>query len=275
MRPLAATAGIACGRLGVARLFFATVGSTNDVARVARRRRPTARAQWSIADAQTAGRGRRGHALVFAAGSRPVCVGGPRRRRARAPIRDRATALLTLSAGVALAEGDRAAHRASRPPSSGRTICCVGRRKLAGILAEGVVPPSAAPSHRSCSATASTSAAAAFPPELSDRATSLESELGRPSRSRAMLLRRDARRARATATTTCSTGGSMLFSTPGARGRPAAAGAARRRGRRRPVRDRQTAGIDETGALLVRRGDRDRADRRRGSALALTHSTEA
>ena len=55
---------------------------------------------------------------------RPVCVGRAAPGRARVEPR-RATALLTLAAGVALAEGVEACT-GLRAESSGRTICCVG-----------------------------------------------------------------------------------------------------------------------------------------------------
>ena len=85
----------------------------------------------------------------------------------------------------------------------------------------------------SSSATASTSSAAAYPPELRDRATSLETELGAAGRSRARS-RRDARRAWRAATTICSPAASMLFSTPGARARRRASAPASRGTSARP-----------------------------------------
>ena len=114
-----------------------------------------------IADAQTAGRGRRGRHLVFAAGRRPLRLGGPRAGDAPASIAERATTLLTLAAGVALAEGDRARRPGFAPISSGRTICS----------SAGASSPASSPKasrHRrstvqpSCSATASTSARRRF-----------------------------------------------------------------------------------------------------------------
>jgi biotin-(acetyl-CoA carboxylase) ligase len=56
----------------------------------------------------------------------------------------------------------------------------VGRRKLAGILAEGVTSPNLAPGLQSVVLGYGLNvSAAAYPVELSDRVTSLESELGR------------------------------------------------------------------------------------------------
>jgi BirA family biotin operon repressor/biotin-[acetyl-CoA-carboxylase] ligase len=78
--------------------------------------------------------------------------------------------LLTLTAGVALAEGVEAA--------TGLTVTLkwpndllVSRRKLGGILAEGCGDTVVVGYGINVGATA-------FPPELGDRATSLESELG-------------------------------------------------------------------------------------------------
>jgi BirA family biotin operon repressor/biotin-[acetyl-CoA-carboxylase] ligase len=83
----------------------------------------------------------------------------------------RATMLLTLAAGVALAEGIDAATGLSVSLKWPNDLFVL-RRKLAGILAEGTdglvvvgYGINVAP--------------AAFPPELGERATSLESELGR------------------------------------------------------------------------------------------------
>src|SRR5438874_13396553 len=90
------------GRLGSRTLFFSTIGSTNDVAS-ALASGGNGEGAVVIADMQTAGRGRRGRtwfspagaglyvSVVLAPGSAVTGV-------------DRATALLTLAAGVALAE---------------------------------------------------------------------------------------------------------------------------------------------------------------------------
>ena len=78
--------------------------------------------------------------LVFAAGSRPLRVGGPR-------AGSRAVAARSGD-GAAHAGGGRGARRGRRarspgwlPPSNGRTICWSGAGSWPGILAEGVASP--------------------------------------------------------------------------------------------------------------------------------------
>ena len=213
-----------------------------------------------IADAQTAGRGRRGRTWFSPPGSGLyVSVVLAPARAASEP--DRATMLLTLAAGVALAEGVERATGLS-PDIKWPNDLLVGGRKLAGILAEGC--RATAPS--SCSATASTSVRWRIRRSSRDRATSLETELGR-SIDRAARGRRDARRARGAVRRSASAAGSMLFSTPGGAGRRRSRGA-------RVVWDTPagpqsgiTDGIDDPGALLVRVGGPCRTDRRGRSAL--------
>jgi BirA family biotin operon repressor/biotin-[acetyl-CoA-carboxylase] ligase len=164
------------GRLASTLLYFPTIGSTNDVALA---RSAMASAERSaerpdglvvVADEQTAGRGRRGHHWFSPPGSGLYVsvVLAPATARVD-PLR--ATMLLTLAAGVALAEGIDAATGLSVSLKWPNDLFVL-RRKLAGILAEGTdglvvvgYGINVAP--------------AAFPPELGDRATSLESELGR------------------------------------------------------------------------------------------------
>jgi BirA family transcriptional regulator, biotin operon repressor / biotin---[acetyl-CoA-carboxylase] ligase len=158
------------GPLAIRVVYFTTIGSTNDVA-ASLAAAPESFGTVVIADTQTAGRGRRGRTWFSPAGSGLyVSVIVSPARAASDP--DRATTLLTLAAGVALAEGvERATGLA--PAIKWPNDLLVARRKLAGILAEAVgdavvlgyginVRP------------------AAYPPELRDRATSLETELGRP-----------------------------------------------------------------------------------------------
>jgi len=143
---------------------FAAVGSTNDVAAAL----PVGSVV--VADQQTAGRGRRGHTWFSPprAGLYVSVVLAPAAARVDPP---RATMLLTLAAGVAIAEGIEAASGLATALKWPNDVVA-GGRKLAGILAErrgdlvvlgyGI-----------------NVMAAAFPPELRDRATSLESEVGR------------------------------------------------------------------------------------------------
>ena len=239
--------------------FFPTIGSTNDVALTlaAQGERDLAVV---IADEQTAGRGRRGRAWFSPPGSGLYVSVVLTPGRARVDP-DRATTLLTLAAGVALSEAIEAAT-ALRVDIKWPNDLLVSRRKLAGILAEALPAGSDADG----STTSGRRVAhvvlgyginvgpMAYPPELRDRATSLETELGR-SVDRAMvcvetltaLARRyadllegrfdailDAWRARS----------------PGSRGSrvswQSASGPAQG----------ITAGIDDRGALLVQVGDR-------------------
>ena len=143
---------------------FAAVGSTNDVAAA------LPAGSVVVADQQTAGRGRRGHTWFSPprAGLYVSVVLAPAAARVDPP---RATMLLTLAAGVAIAEGIEAASGLATALKWPNDVVA-GGRKLAGILAEGrgdlVVLGYGI-----------NVMAAAFPPELRDRATSLESEVGR------------------------------------------------------------------------------------------------
>ena len=123
------------------------------------------------ADEQSAGRGRRGHdwqspagaGLYFSMVTRPSLVAT-------------SLPLLTLTAGVGVREGIRAATGLAADLKWPNDVI-IGRRKLAGILAEGLglgtreqaviigVGLNVQP--------------AAYPPEVATRATSLEGELGR------------------------------------------------------------------------------------------------
>jgi BirA family biotin operon repressor/biotin-[acetyl-CoA-carboxylase] ligase len=232
------------GRLGSRVLYFPVTASTNDVA-VALANEGDCEGVVVVADEQTAGRGRRGRQWFSppASGLYVSVVLAPATARADAT---RAARLLTLASGVALAEGVGAAAGLKVELKWPNDVY-VGGRKLGGILAEtaggqvvlgfGVnVGPMV------------------YPPDLADRATSLDAELGRPVE-RAPLLAEtlaalwgryddlldgrfdailDAWRARA----------------PGAVGRPVTwvepSGS----------RSGLTAGIDAEGALLVKVGDR-------------------
>jgi BirA family biotin operon repressor/biotin-[acetyl-CoA-carboxylase] ligase len=256
------------GRLGAPVLFFSTIESTNDVAASLASSGGPAGAV-VVADAQTAGRGRRGRSWFSPPGSGlyvslvldPGCALQP----------ERATALLTLAAGVALAE---AVGRATglAPEIKWPNDLVVRRRKLAGILAEAVTGEGRGTGVRQAGAPGTSAdggvprvagvvlgyginvAMTAYPLELADRATSLESELGRPI-DRAMLCAEtiaavaaryddllagrfdailDAWRARAPG----SRGARVRWDTPDG------------------PRSGTTAGVDEAGALLVRTGAR-------------------
>jgi BirA family biotin operon repressor/biotin-[acetyl-CoA-carboxylase] ligase len=240
-------------RLGViARqiVYFETIGSTNDVAASLAGAR-SSEGTVVIADAQTSGRGRRGRSWFSppAAGLYMSVVLAPAKARVNP---ERATALLTLAAGVALAES---VERVTglRPAIKWPNDLLVERRKLAGILAEGVALPSTAALQAVVLGFGINVMPAAYPPELASRVTSLESELGRNvdraavcAESLAALATRyddliegrydailDAWRSRAFG----SRGAKVEWDTPSG------------------VRTGITEGIDDMGALLVRSGN--------------------
>jgi BirA family biotin operon repressor/biotin-[acetyl-CoA-carboxylase] ligase len=164
------------GRLAPRVLYFDSIGSTNDVALQHSSREGVV----VVADRQTAGRGRRGHTWFSppGAGLYVSVVLMPAAARVDPP---RATLLTTIAAGVALAEGIEAAVDL-RVDLKWPNDLYAARRKLAGILAEAV------DAHAVVLGYGINVAAAALPPELRDRATSLESELGHPVDRAAILI---------------------------------------------------------------------------------------
>jgi BirA family biotin operon repressor/biotin-[acetyl-CoA-carboxylase] ligase len=171
-------------RVGSSILFFPSIGSTNDVA-LQLATRSDGDGAIVIADEQTSGRGRRGRVWFSPPGSGLYVsiVLSPGQSRGDP---ERATLLVTLMAGVAVAEGVEAAT-GLRADIKWPNDLCVGRRKLAGILAEGVPLDAAAGggapriAHRVVLGYGINVSATAFPRELADRATSIETELGRPA----------------------------------------------------------------------------------------------
>ena len=243
--------------LGDRIIFFNTIGSTNDVA-LELAACAGAEGAIVIADEQTKGRGRRGHPWFSPPRSGLYVSIVLRPSRARIDP-DRATGLLTLAAGVALAEAIEAVT-ALRADIKWPNDLLVARRKLAGILAEGGGRDTPA---RQGEVRRATTVVLGYginvgptapPTELGDRATSLESELGRPidraalcAETLAAISRRyqdllagrfdvilDAWRERAPS----SHGVRVTWNTPSG---PEAG---------------VTAGIDDRGRLLVRVGDR-------------------
>lgn len=164
------------GRLGRPPIFFDTIGSTNDVA-AALAGNACSEGAAVIAGAQTAGRGRRGRVWFSppGAGLYMSVVLAP---ASAVSEPERATALLTIAAGVALSEALEAAT-GLRTSIKWPNDLLVDGRKLAGILAEGVVE-SATSSVRSVVLGFGINVSpASYPPELRDRVTSIEAELGR------------------------------------------------------------------------------------------------
>ena len=208
-----------------------------------------------VADAQTAGRGRYGRVWESPAGSGLyVSVLLTPAQAAEDPMR--ATMLVTLMAGVAIAEGIEATT-GLRAGLKWPNDLLVGRRKLSGILSEAASVGGEAGAVRLDTVVVGFGinvSPAAFPRELSDRVTSIESELGRAfdratvlagtlaalsARYEDLLAGRfdailDAWRLRAPS----ATGAKVRWTTPD--------------GEHHGV----TAGIDDRGALRVRVGDR-------------------
>jgi BirA family transcriptional regulator, biotin operon repressor / biotin---[acetyl-CoA-carboxylase] ligase len=157
------------GRLASRIVYLPTTGSTNDVASSLV---PSGDHEGIVvvADAQTAGRGRRGHMWLSPPGSGLYVsvILAP----ARASNGERATALITLMAGVALVEGLQAATT-MRVGLKWPNDLFMGGRKLGGVLSERVADAVVVGYGINVNATA-------FPPDLASRATSLETEAARP-----------------------------------------------------------------------------------------------
>jgi len=219
--------------------YFREVASTNDVAA------PLPEGAVVLADRQTAGRGRRGRTWFSPLGSglyaSVVLAPG---RASSDPMR--ATLLLTLAAGVALTEGVEAAtglHADLKWPND----LYVARRKLAGILAE------ASGEHVILGFGINTSAES-VPPDLRERVTSIESELGRHVDRYAVFLEALASLSRRYDDLLHGRFDAILDAWR--RRAPASAGARVARTVNGVVETGLTAGIDDNGALLVRMGDR-------------------
>jgi BirA family biotin operon repressor/biotin-[acetyl-CoA-carboxylase] ligase len=227
------------GRLGSPILFFPTIGSTNDVAATL-----AAEGAVVIADEQTAGRGRRGHEWFSPPGSGLYVSVVLMPARARIdPLR--ATTLLTITAGVALAEGVSASCGVDVDLKWPNDLY-VSRRKLAGILAERS-------DDRVVLGYGVNLRDAAYPPDLRTRATSLESELGRPIDRTAVLVETLAALARRYDDLLDGRFDAILDAWR--RRAPAACGARVSWATPAGPRAGVTGGIDDDGALLVQVGD--------------------
>ena len=161
-------------RLAARLLFFRSVDSTNSVAGALD---ADAEGVVVVADTQTAGRGRRGRTWFSPPGGglyvSVLLVPG----RARQDP-NRATALLTLSAGVALVEAVERATGLS-PAIKWPNDLLIGKRKLAGILAEAVSAAGhAAPPSRVVLGYGINVDRMSYPPGVAQVATSLQAELG-------------------------------------------------------------------------------------------------
>ena len=183
------------GRFASAVHFYPTIGSTNDAAAFLAAMRsaigvppatpdaargPTALSSDPegivvIAEEQTAGRGRRGHTWFSApcSGLYVSVVLMPSRATVDPP---RAIRLLTVAAGVALSEAINVATGLNVDIKWPNDLY-IGRRKLAGILAEGAI--SGLTVEPIVLGYGINVGRAVYPADLADRATSLEIELGR------------------------------------------------------------------------------------------------
>ena len=198
-----------------------------------------------VADHQSAGRGRRGHTWFSppGAGLYVSVVLAPATARVDPP---RATMLLTLAAGVAIAEGVEAATGLAADLKWPNDLLASGK-KLCGILAEGggetVVLGYGVNVLES-----------AFPPELRDRATSLQTELGRVVERDAVLDETLAALSRRYDDLVDGRFDAILDAWR--RRAPRASGAHVAWTTNQGTRSGITAGIDDRGALLVRIEDR-------------------
>ena len=251
------------GAFGDPLRFYASIGSTNDVA--ARMAEAGAgEGATVVAEEQTAGRGRSGRPWYSPPGAglyvsvvirpdvaRPVPGGNFLHVGTVPSVQNLPSgmAVLTLAAGVALAEAVREATGLQADIKWPNDLLC-GRRKLAGILAEA-----------SARGTALDAVVlgfgvnvrpVAYPPDLADRATSIEAELGRPVDRGLVLARTLVRLAAVRETLRRGDTASVLAAwrrlAPSSTGRPVAW--------RGPGGERRgtTAGLDADGALLVDTG---------------------
>jgi BirA family biotin operon repressor/biotin-[acetyl-CoA-carboxylase] ligase len=217
-----------------------------------------------IADEQTAGRGRRGHTWFSPAGSGLYVsvVLAPASARVE-PMR--ATKLLTLAVGLALSEGIEAST-GLRVDVKWPNDLYVAQRKLAGILAEA----SGHPADVVVVGYGINVASTAYPPELRDRATSLETELGRPI-DRFLVLAETL--AALASRYDDLLGGRFDAILDAWRSRaPRAQGARVSWTDAAGSRSGVTAGIDEDGALLVRTNRMERVERIVGGELTWHNS---
>ena len=162
------------GVFGASLSYFSEVGSTNDLALRAAEQ-GAAEGTVFVAEAQTAGRGRLGR-VWFSPPGAGLYVSVILRRAPTAPW-------ITLAGGAAVAEGIRYATALPVELKWPNDVVIAGqqgfraRRKLAGILAEAAT--AAGGDHYIVLGFGINLRKAILPPELLDRATSIEAELGR------------------------------------------------------------------------------------------------
>lgn len=160
------------GVFGARLFYFTETGSTNDLAAAAADRGEPEGTTF-VAGAQTAGRGRLGRAWFSPPGA-GLYVSTIIRRSSIAPW-------IALASGVAVADGIRAATGLPVQIKWPNDVVTAGsfraRRKIAGILAEASTGPSGV--DRVVVGVGINVRSTAYPPELADRATAIEVELGR------------------------------------------------------------------------------------------------
>lgn len=233
------------GQFGERIFYDSEIGSTNDeAARLAEQGAP--QGTTVVASAQRAGRGRFGRPWFSPAGA-GLYVSVIVRDRQAAP-------LLTLAGGVAVAEGILAATGLPTEIKWPNDVVVHAgrRRKLAGVLAEG--SSTAEGLQHVILGFGINLRPAAYPPEIADRATSLETELGRPVDAALVLAETLAALAKWVAALAADDTAALLM-----RWRelsPLARGAMVEWETAHGVRSGRTIGIDDAGALLVRSEDR-------------------
>jgi len=149
-------------------LWYGEVPSTNDLA-AAMAERGSPEGCVVIANAQSAGRGRQGRTWASPPGA------GLYVSTVLRPL-PHAVPLVTIAAGVAVAEGIQSATGLT-PALKWPNDVYIGERKAAGVLAEAVASNVAA----IVLGFGINVMPAAYPPDIAARATSIEGELGRPA----------------------------------------------------------------------------------------------
>jgi len=133
-----------------------------------------------VAEEQTAGRGRRGTQWASPPGAGLyfsfIARQGHRKEAVASTVSTSYTSLITLAAGVGVRDGILAATGLAADLKWPNDLI-VGKRKLAGILAEGLAI--GAPGQAVIIGVGINVLTAAYPPDVAARATSLEGELGR------------------------------------------------------------------------------------------------
>ncbi|HVL65948.1 MAG TPA: biotin--[acetyl-CoA-carboxylase] ligase [Vicinamibacterales bacterium] len=233
------------GRFGEPLFYFDEIGSTNDeAARLAEA--GAAEGTTVVAASQTAGRGRLGRSWYSPPGA-GLYVSVVVRDRRVAPF-------VTLAGGVAVAEGIiRAAGLPVEIKWPNDVVVDAGRgprRKVAGILAEAAT--SAAGMQYVVLGFGVNLGAAAYPPEIADRAASLETELGRAVDAGAVLA--ECLAALAEHVAVVAAGESRRLLARWTALSPSAVGTRVEWEEAGGARAGRTAGIAEDGALLVRVG---------------------